>query len=294
MKFFTLSLAASLFAVSIYAQSISNTPNPTIAKSIFSNTTQRDFTQKGKWYIHWGWNFSWFDTSNLNFKGPGYDFTLKNIKAKDRPSKLSLDYINPMEFTTPQFDFRVGYFFKDNYSISIGWDHMKYVMQIPQTVKVDGYINSTISYPAIPTGSYAGTYNNTPLTIHADMLTFEHTDGFNYISTELERHDDIWVSSNQKNRFTIETGVGAGLMIPRTDVRLFGVGENNFWNIAGYGVSLKAGLKYHITKKFYLHNSTKIGYTDLWAIHTTGRNDIDKASQTIRYLENMSVFGFMF
>lgn len=296
MKRSSLLVVALLFGRKINAQEFVRQPisNTTIGKSIFSNQNQRNFSRKGEWFLHWGWNFSWYDKSDLTFKGPGYDFTLKNITAKDRPSKLSTDYINPLELTTPQFNFRFGYFIKDNYSISLGWDHMKYVMNIPQTVNVEGYINPTISNPAIPTGKYAGVYNNTPLTVNDDMLTFEHTDGFNYVSTEVERYDDIWVSKSQKNMLTLETGVGVGAMIPRTDVRLFGVGENNFWNFAGYGVSVKAGLKFNFTKKFYIQNTTKVGYTDLWAIHTTGRNDIDKAGQTIRYLENFSALGFQF
>jgi len=295
MKRSSILLLALFFGKKLAAQNLSTTvAQPTIGKSLFNNSNKRNFSRKGEWFLYWGWNFSTYDTSDLTFTGPGYDFTLKDITAKDRPSKLSTDYINPLELTTPQFNFRFGFFIKDNYSISLGWDHMKYVMDIPQTVNVEGYINTTISKPAIATGTYAGTYNNTPLTVKSDMLTFEHTDGFNYVSTEVERYDDIWVAKNQQNMLTLETGVGAGFMIPRTDVRLFGVGENNFWNFAGYGVSLKAGLKFHFTKKFYLQNTTKIGYTDLWAIHTTGRNDIDKASQTIRYLENFTALGFQF
>ncbi|RZK55947.1 MAG: hypothetical protein EOO87_06675 [Pedobacter sp.] len=272
MKRFSILVFALLFGRNVSAQDIITQPidQAKTGKSLFSNPTKRNFSRKGEWFIHWGWNFSWYDTSNLNFKGPGYDFTLKNITAKDRPSKLSTDYINPLELTTPQFDFRFGFFIKDNYSISLGWDHMKYVMDVPQTVNVDGVIGTTISNPAIATGAYAGTYNNTPLTVNADMLKFEHTDGFNYVSTELERYDDIWVA------------------------RLFGVGENNFWNIAGYGISAKAGIKFHFTKKFYIQNTTKVGFTDLSAIHTTGRNNLDKASQTIRYLENFSALGFQF
>lgn len=295
MKRSSLLLLALLFGKKLAAQNLSTTvTHATIGKSLFNNSNQRNFSRKGEWFVHWGWNFSGYDTSDLSFKGPGYDFTLKNITAKDRPSKLSTDYINPLEITTPQFNFRFGFFIKDNYSISLGWDHMKYVMDIPQTVNVDGYINATVSNPAIATGAYAGTYNNTPLTVKSDMLTFEHTDGFNYVSTELERYDDIWVAKNQQNMLSMETGLGVGLMIPRTDVKLFGVGENNFWNFAGYGVSLKAGLKFHFTKKFYLQNTTKIGYTNLSAIHTTGRNDIDEASQTIRYIENFTALGFQF
>ena len=296
MKRSSLLVVALLFGRRIGAQEII-TPSiaqPNIGKSIFFKESPRNFSRKGEWFLHWGWNFSWYDTSSINFKGPGYDFTLKNVTAKDRPSKISTDYINPAELTIPQFNFRFGFFIKDNYSISLGWDHMKYVMDIPQTVKVDGYINPTISNPAIATGAYAGVYNNTPLTINADMLTYEHTDGFNYVSTELERYDDIWVAKSQKNMLTMETGVGVGFMIPRTDVRLFGIGENNFWNFAGYGISAKAGLKFHFTKKFYIQNTTKIGFADMWAIHTTGRNDIDKASQTIRYVENFTALGFQF
>lgn len=296
MKRSSILLLGLLFGKKVAAQNLSNTVTPQVevGKSIFNNTLKRNFSRKGEWFVHWGWNLSAYDTSDLNFKGPGYDFTLKDITAKDRPSKLSTDYINPLELTTPQFNFRFGFFIKDNYSISLGWDHMKYVMDIPQTVMVDGYINATISNPAIATGAYAGTYHNTPLTVKSDMLTFEHTDGFNYVSSEVERYDDIWVAKNQKNMLTMETGVGVGFMIPRTDVRLFGIGENNFWNFAGYGVSLKAGLKFHFTKGFYIQNTTKVGYTDLWAIHTTGRNDIDKASQTIRYIENFTALGYQF
>lgn len=291
-----LLMAALLLTKKVGAQdSISKNLNlPTIGKSIFSLKNQRNFSRQKQWFVHWGWNFSWYDKSNLNFSGPGYNFTLKEVKAHDRPSKLSTDYINPLELTTPQFNFRVGYFIKDNYSISLGWDHMKYVMEIPQTVRVDGHINSSISNPSIPTGGYAGTYANTPLQVKSDMLTFEHTDGFNYVSTELERYDDIWVAKSQKNMVTLETGLGIGFLIPRTDVRLFGVGENNFWNFAGYGFSAKAGLKFHFTKGFYVQNTAKIGFTDLNRIHTTGRNDIDKASQTIRYLENFTALGYQF
>lgn len=296
MKKSAVLVFALLFGRKVSAQDIITPPvnQAKIGKSLFNTGNQRNFSRKGEWFVHWGWNFSWYDTSDLNFKGPGYNFTLKNITAKDRPSKLSTDYINPLELTTPQFNFRFGYFIKDNYSISLGWDHMKYVMDVPQTVNVDGYINATISDPAIPTGAYAGTYNNTPLTVKGDMLKFEHTDGFNYVSTELERYDDIWVAKSQRNMLTMETGVGVGLMIPRTDVRLFGVGENNFWNIAGYGISAKAGLKFHFTKKFYIQNTTKVGFTSLSAIHTTGRDDLDGASQTIRYLENFTALGFQF
>ena len=296
MKRSSIFVFALLFGRRVSAQEIFTQPaaQAKIGKSLFSNQNKRNFSHKGDWFIHWGYNFSWYDTSDISFKGPGYNFTLKNVVAHDRPSKLSLDYINPLQITIPQFNFRFGYFFKDNYSISLGWDHMKYVMDIPQTIKVDGYINPTISEPGIPTGNYAGTYNGTPLNVKDYMLSFEHTDGLNYVSTELERYDDIWVAHSQKSMLTLESGIGIGFVIPRTDAHLFGVGQNNFWNFAGYGISAKAGLKFNFTRRFYVQNTTKIGYMDLPKIHTTGRNKIDGASQSIRYTENFTALGYQF
>lgn len=265
-----------------------------IGKSLFGNETKRDFSRKGDFYIHWGYNHSWYGKSDIHFNGPGYDFTLHDVQANDRQSKLSWKYLDIGQISIPQYNFRVGYFIKDNYSISIGWDHMKYVMDIPQKVAITGYIDKEISNPGIPTGDYAGTYNGEMLDVKADMLTFEHTDGFNYANVEIERYDDIWVAPSRKTSLTLETGLGAGLIVPRTDVRLFGTGQNNYFNVAGYGVSVKAGLKFYVTRGLYFQNTTKLGTTNLTNIHTTGRNSIDKANQKINYVENFFAVGYQF
>lgn len=287
---YTFSLTA-LVLTSTVAQPTDSVPQ--VAKSIFNIKNNRDYTNKGRFFVHWGYNFSWYAKSDLRLYGPGYDITLKDVIAKDRPTKLSSDYINPAKITIPQFNFHFGYFIKDNYSISLGWDHMKYVAQIPQTVKATGFINSEISSPGISTGRYAGVYDNTDLFVDEDMLQFEHTDGFNYVSAEIERYDDVWVSKSKKQSFNFETGLGAGFIIPRTDAHLFSVGNNHFWNFAGYGVSAKVGGRFFFTKKLYLQGSMKAGWSNLTKIHTTGRNSIDNAKQKISYLENYYVLGIL-
>ncbi len=283
-----------ILILSLNTQAQEKTQENIAAKSIFNLKNSRDYSNKGKIYVHWGYNFSWYAKSDIRLYGPNYDITLKDVVAKDRPTKLSLTYINPLEITIPQFNFHFGYFFKDNYSVSIGWDHMKYVAQIPQTVKAIGYIGNTISNPGIPTGNYAGTYNNQDLYVDKDMLVYEHTDGFNYVSAEIERYDDAWVAKNNKQSLNIETGLGAGFIIPRTDAHLFGVGANHYWNFAGYGVSAKVGARFFFTHKFYLQGNIKAGWSNLTTIHTTGRNDLDNAQQKISFLENYYVVGFLF
>lgn len=296
MKKSYLLLALLAFGYKTKAQDNTNASDGTviIGKSIFSNEVKRNFSRKGDFFAHWGYNHSWYGKSDIRFQGPGYDFTLKDVVANDRQSKLSWDYLNPGLITVPQYNIRFGYFIKDNYSVSIGWDHMKYVMDIPQTVAITGVIGDQVSTPGVPTGAYAGTYNGELINVKSNMLTYEHTDGFNYANIEVERYDDIWVAPSRETSLTLETGLGGGMMVPRSDVRLFGQGRNNHWNVAGYGFSAKMGLKFYINKGLYLQNTTKVGTTNLKNVHTTGRDDVDKASQKINYVENMFVIGYQF
>jgi hypothetical protein len=74
--------------------------------------------KKGTLFLYWGYNRSAFTRSNLRFSGPDYDFTLHRVSAKDRPSKLDWVYIKPTTFTIPQYQYRIGYFFKDRVAVS--------------------------------------------------------------------------------------------------------------------------------------------------------------------------------
>lgn len=241
------------------------------------------YSQKGKFFIQAGFNWSYYSKSDISFVGPGYNFTLEEVVGKDQPYKTSL-----------QYNVRTGYFFKDNYSVSLGYDHMKYVMKIPQTVLINGLIEPEVSSPAIPTAPYSGTYSNESITVSPQMLTLEYTDGFNYISAHVQRYQDIWTSGNGKTSCSVDIGVGAGLIIPRADVRLFGVGLNNKLNVAGWGASLEGGLMLNFSEKLYLLGSLEAGYTDMNKVHTTGRNNFDSASQKLNFLQNTYLLGFRF
>jgi hypothetical protein len=128
----------------------------------FSQKTNK----KGSYYITWGYNRSAYANSDIRFVGPGYDFTLLNAEALDFPTPISdfRTYVDPGLLSIPQFNFHAGYFIKDNLSISIGWDHMKYVVNDFQTVRVNGFVNSQSSLPAITVDpAYVGTFNQTSI-----------------------------------------------------------------------------------------------------------------------------------
>lgn len=221
--------------------------------------------------------------SDINFKGPGYDFTFEDVVAHDQPYKNSI-----------QYNIHAGYFISEHYSISLGLDHMKYVMDVPQELRIDGVIEPQVSTPSIQTGKFAGSYYSQPITVTPELVTLEYTDGFNYASMHLQRFDDIWVSENGNSSLSLESGIGGGVIVPRADVKLFGVGMNNKLNVAGWVASLKAGLMFNFTKHIYIVGSFEAGHSNMYKIYTTGRNDTDKAKQKLNFLQNSYLLGFRF
>ncbi|HRH38105.1 MAG TPA: hypothetical protein PK760_07165, partial [Flavobacteriales bacterium] len=181
-------------------------------------------SDKGTFFVYWGYNRAMYTTSDIHLNGDDYNFILRDVVAKDRQSKLDWVYVKPTTIWIPQYNYRFGWFFNDRWSISVGLDHMKYVVVQDQVVRMDGYIN----------GSRSTNYNapegerNEKLT--KDFLMYEHTDGLNLVSFDLDHYDPLWSSKNGRFRLRAFEGVHAGPVIPRTDVRLFGVGINNRWN----------------------------------------------------------------
>ena len=153
-----------------------NQTNPT------GETTQKT-SNRGRIYMYWGWNRSWYTDSDIHFTGDNYDFKLSDVKAKDRQTPFNVDpYFNIGRITIPQTNLRLGYFITDKIDISLGYDHMKYVMVNFQEAKINGNINTG--------NKYDGTYLNDDIILDYDFLMFEHTDGLNYIDAEITRNDN--------------------------------------------------------------------------------------------------------
>lgn len=267
---------------------------------------------KGKFFVSWGGNRDSYTKSDVNFRGKDYNFTVADMKAHDKPKGYHIDYVNPANMTIPQTNFRMGYFINDHYSVSIGWDHMKYVMTQNQTANVTGYIN----LPADQAGSiYNGVYNNTPVDMSQGgaieggydkgvtnpngtaFLMYEHTDGLNYINTEVSRHDDIskWfgLPNTDKVQINLTEGLGAGLLYPKTNTTLLGMERHDDFHISGYGLSAKAGINFTFFKYFYLQGELKGGYINMQDIRTTTSNE-DKASQNFFFFQRIIAVGGIF
>lgn len=249
---------------------------------------------KGKMYIYWGGNRESFSKSDIHFKGPDYDFTLYDVHASDKPKGWNIDYINPGRMTIPQTNFRIGYFINDHYNISLGLDHMKYVVDQNQVATIGGVVGA--SYP-----QYAGTYlqsgNHTIDLTDEGFLTFEHTDGLNYVNTEICRVDDISklfkIKNTDKFQVNITEGVGGGFLYPKTNSKLLGKERHDDYHVSGFGVSAKVGLNFTFFKYFFIQTEIKGGYINMDDIRTTF-DTADRASQHFLFFQRIIAFGGIF
>ena len=244
-----------------------------------------DPTNKGKFYIYWGYNRAWFSDADLHLKGKDHDFILKKVVAKDRQTEFSFrEYFHPEKFTIPQYNFRIGYFIKDHYSISIGTDHMKYVLQQNQIVKINGEIN-------LPHSDYHGVYDDEELKLTSNFLQFEHTDGLNYGNIDIRRFDTFLALRNIKISMT--EGIGFGLLIPRTNTTLLGQERYDRFHLSGYGVSALTSLHIEFWDLVFLQSELKGGFIHMPDIRTSAIAS-DYASQRFLFGQVNFLVGFQF
>ena len=279
MKIYNLFLIALLFSFSTIVGQQKNT-----------NSKNNKVTNKGKFFAYWGWNWASYSDSDIRFKGENYDFTLSDVKARDTPSDFTFSkYFGITNITKPQTNFRLGYFFKENYTISVGVDHMKYVVIHNQFVDVNGNIN-------VGNTKYDGIYTGQQVQLAEDFLQLEHTDGLNYINVELKRFDNIdhWFGLDLKNlQINLTEGFGAGILFPKTDTTLLGMERHDDYHISGWGVSAGVGLNITFLKHFFIQADYKIGYIDMPNVKTS-LNPLDSASQSFVFFQNNILIGGRF
>ncbi len=243
----------------------------TISNALFAqdevcNCPSQSKIGKGSFYFSWGYNKAWYSKSDLHFKNTSgeynpitgnydsYDFTVYGAKAKDRPGFKD---ILRTDLTIPQYVYRLGYYFnnKRDLGIEINFDHTKYLMIGSQTLRVKGTIH--------------GKEIDADTLVSPNFLQFEHTDGANFLMLNGLKRQRFLVSANKKYWLSGIIKLGAGIVIPRTDVRLFGQRLDNRFHVAGYIAGIETGLRFDAFKHVFLEYTAKgtfANYTNVLVI----------------------------
>ncbi len=279
-----ITLVIVLISITSFAQTENSVDLPIVKEKYTAHN-------KGKFFMYWGWNKAFYSKSDIHFTGSDYDFTIYDVTAHNRPKGIHMDYINPTRVTIPQTNVRIGYFINDKYNISIGYEHMKYVMDNYKTVSISGY------YPNQNDNNFDEYVNGSEVNLTPEFLTFEHTDGLNYINTEISRVDDISklfkLPNTDKVQINITEGIGGGVLYPKTNAKVFDKERHDEFHLSGYGLSAKAGLNITFFKYFFVQGEMKAGYINMNDIKTT-YSDTDKAEQSFWFIQPMIVFGGIF
>lgn len=241
--------------------------------------------RKGKWSFYYGYNRASYSQSDYHLTGNNYDFKLKQVVAHDAQSSIDVSpYLIPWGWSVPQNNIRFGYFITDNFSVSIGNDHMKYVMDKNQTVDFEGTIATGEGHDR----SGSGTQKLTD-----DFLSFEHTDGLNFVSLEFEHFFNLWKNAKSSRALSLFWGPGLAIMYPKTNAILFNRGRNDKFHLAGTGYSLKLGIEFNITERYFTRLVAKHGHINMPDVRLTASAD-DKLSQEFDFKETYLVFGVNF
>lgn len=310
--YFLLIVLFGLQALPVFAQTEVTVPmnssddSAESAEAPENDRPRRVDERSGMWLFQWGYNRENYTPSDIHFTGPGYSFTLKDVKGNDKPEKINEKYVTPSYMAVPQYNFRISHYFTDNFNISFGQDHMKYVMSDNQPSRIQGYIDplaiqrasynpslKSIPYLYLFPGNvdkYAGYHYGETINISPDFLQYEHTDGLNYFFIDVGFSIPLWVSEDGQTGMTMVSSVGGGPVVLRSDVRLFGEGVNNHFHLSGYAVSGYVGLRIDLISHLYIEVGGKAGYIDLPDVLVNGRSK-DRASQHMGFLEQIVYVG---
>lgn len=202
--------------------------------------------KRGQFYVMWGYTKCAFTKSDIHIVNHSntyypetgryhdYDFTIYDVKAEDKPDFKGIK--DPINVTIPQFVGRIGYYFnnKKDFGIEFNYDHAKYVVTDYQLVRVKGEFNGNV-------------LDKDTTLDPVNFLHFEHTDGANFFMLNFIKRWKLYEPS-QKFNVGFVAKPGAGIVIPRTDVTMYGTRLNNNWHVAGWIVGVEAGLRMEFLK----------------------------------------------
>lgn len=251
---------------------------------------KKNSTAAGTLFFYWGYNRSYYTQSNIRFVGENYDFTLKNVVAKDRPDPFKANvYFNPTTITVPQYNARLGYYINDKWAISFGVDHYKYVMQDQNHVLLNGFIAQGVDT------NWAGNYNDEPVVTDINQFHYENTNGMNFLRFELMRSFDLYEIGNKRQlALTGNLGAGLGPVLTFNDLNFGQLHTFATPSISGYGIGINGSLRLEFYKHFFLSVESGLGFVHLPHVRTRPDDRNQYAQQKLGFSSYFAAAGVLF
>lgn len=197
--------------------------------------------QKGHFYFAFGYNKNYYSSSDIRVhdESGDYNFTLYDMKARDH---THFNELLRVAISIPQYGYRMGYWFPNaKFGVEIKFDHPKYIVDNNQTVHLRGNIN--------------GKFYDTDTLVTDHFLHLEHTDGANFLMVNFMYRFNFY-SSRYVNVSAVAK-YGVGIVVPRSDVTLFGQRWNHCFHNAGQVTGAELGIRTEFFRYFFIETSVK-------------------------------------
>ncbi|MFN5148107.1 MAG: hypothetical protein ACK46O_12540 [Flavobacteriia bacterium] len=231
---------------------------PLFASGQYGKRKPKTSVARGTLYGYYGYNRSWYSKSKIGFVGPGYEFDLSGSKATDSPIPFDPSiHLNPMRTTLAQYNVRLGYYIRNHFAISLGYDKMKYVFDNSNPVLLSGTVNPGVDQET----NWSGNYTNASVSPDSDKFLYRNAGGMNYIRLEGTRSDQ-WFAIGSEQQFIFSTHIGAGLgaLMTENTFRFAGMTDINTKGLSGYALSLHGGLRFEFFKHFFIQSNISGGF----------------------------------
>ncbi len=203
----------------------------------------------GSIYFSWGYNTAWYTKSTVGIRQQslGNDYKLVKVNAHDNKG-WNYRLLN-QELTIPQYNYRLGYYFnnKQDLAIEINFDHVKYIIEDNQQVRLDGKLNSTSVNQDITFSRQNGFY-------------YFLNNGANFLLFNLVKRKNLY-STNDRKLYVDFTGkAGIGPVIPHVENSLFGKKNDKGFQIGGWNAGVETALRITFMKYAYIEFAQKVDY----------------------------------
>lgn len=245
---------------------------------------------KGTFFGYYGYNRSWYGNSNINFTGPGYQFTMKGAAAHD--NHFSLDpgqQLNPLRATAGQYNVRMGYYFKNHYSLSLGYDKLKYLLQDGDQVLFSGQLNPGVDSVT----NWNGSYTNEPTQI--DLSRFDYSNsGLHNVRLEISRADQ-WLAAGAHQEIVLSSvvGIGVGGLVSDNTFLFAGKQDQKLRSFSGFSASGHLGLRLEFFKHVFLQSNFSGGIMGQSHVRTRANDPNAFADQNFGFMQFDTNLGFL-
>lgn len=262
---------------------------PIMANAQHKRMKKKVSVSSGTLFGYYGYNQSGYTRSNIRFSGPSYDFTLSDAVGHDQPLENGITtYFNPAKMTLPQYNLRLGYYFRNNWAVSLGYDHLKYVFADHNAVFLSGSIGAGVDT------AWQGTFNAEPITTDPNHFGYDNSDGMNYLRIELTRSDQLFTVGDL-DWFGITSNVGGsvGTLLTSNRYKFAQKEDLQTMSMSGYGVSLHFGARFEFFRHFFIQPNFSAGFMHQVNVDTRPNDPSSFARHAFGYIEGNIVAGFL-